>query len=509
MFVKMNKKFKEFLNENTIIVFDTNVYLNLYEYSPEVADKFIEAIYFIESYIYIPSTVKREFLKNHLACSGRQKKKFKNVSRELKKLTEKLSVQLNKQLNILDKFKFPKIDDLKNNSLEKLLEVEKTFDKYLEEHDVYEVMNKAFLEQDKILELFNEIMRGKRVFEELTADELYSFCSEGKDRYYKKVPPGFEDGKTKDGIDKYNDLILWKEVLKYCRKNNKDLIFVTDDVKKDWWIDDGTKKEFHNYLKTEFEENTSKEIFALNSQQLYGILGELYNVCTPDTIQTVLQYSLQKYIEQLTNYSDLTYDIQAEVVNSGETYVNTESLTNYDGSYFEIKEEIDKIDLISGTLEDYQEGIATYNLKFDINVSAESRCHWGRDDDTKDVILSWNYYIHKLSGQLDVEIIREVDNEYIADNIDDIINEFTYSEFKIIQLELEEVDFVDSDDLCVQCGKNIGEVYFGNEGKMVCEKCAIQDSKGELCPNCGRKMPFENMAGNGFCIKCTNENDNI
>ncbi len=124
------------------------------------------------------------------------------------------------------------------------------------------------MEQDKILELFNRIIDDKRVFEGLTVDELYSICSEGKSRYYKEIPPGFKDGKAKDGIDKYNDLILWKEVLKYCRKNDKNLIFVTDDVKPDWWIDDGIKKEFHSFLIKEFKEITYKDIFALNSQQL-------------------------------------------------------------------------------------------------------------------------------------------------------------------------------------------------------------------------------------------------
>lgn len=100
------------------------------------------------------------------------------------------------------------------------------------------------------------------------------FVQKEKSRYYKEIPPGFKDGKTKDGIDKYNDLILWKEVLKYCRENDKNLIFVTDDVKPDWWTGDGTKKEFHSLLIKEFKEVTCKDILALNSQQLYGILGD-------------------------------------------------------------------------------------------------------------------------------------------------------------------------------------------------------------------------------------------
>ena len=30
----------------------------------------------------------------------------------------------------------------------------------------------------------------------------------------------------------YNDVFLWKEILRYAKK---DAVFVTDDVKTDWW----------------------------------------------------------------------------------------------------------------------------------------------------------------------------------------------------------------------------------------------------------------------------------
>ena len=73
----MKEKFENFLEKESIIVFDTNVFLNLYEYSPEVADTFIEAIYFVKEKIYIPSTVKREFFRNHSECSGRKRRSLK------------------------------------------------------------------------------------------------------------------------------------------------------------------------------------------------------------------------------------------------------------------------------------------------------------------------------------------------------------------------------------------------------------------------------------------------
>ncbi|MDO4536195.1 MAG: PIN domain-containing protein [Clostridium perfringens] len=505
----MEKKFEEFLGNDAIIVFDTNVYLNLYEYSPEIADKFIEAIYNIEDSIYIPSTVKREFLRNHKNCWGRQKKKFKKASENLKNLTDKLSNQLNKQLSILDKFNFPKIDELTTNSLKKISELKQIFNEYLKEDDIYEVINKRFLEKDKIKELFNKIIDDKRFFEELTVDLLYDICLEGKKRYYNETPPGFKDGKTKDGIDKYNDLILWKEILKYCKENNKDIIFVTDDVKPDWWIDEGGDKEFHYLLYNEFKQITCKEILPLNSTKLYAILGSLYGISTPDTIETILQYSLPQYVNQLEN-SDLIYDIESEIVNSGEEYVDTKSLTNYDGEYFKLDDEVEWGNLFNSTLEDYQGGIATYKIVYDITINAISRYYCGRDEDTKDIILSDNYYIHKLSGKLTIEIMRKIDGEYISENVDesikDIVNEFDYSEFNI-DLELQEVNCVDSFDLCVQCRKNIGEVPYNNDEGMVCFQCAVGDSEGEICPMCGNKVSYEYMAGNGFCIECTNESD--
>ncbi|MGI6732433.1 MAG: PIN-like domain-containing protein [Anaerovoracaceae bacterium] len=85
----MVEKVKEYLaKDNSIIVFDTNVFLNLYEYSPHVSDFFIELISYIKDKVVVTSTVKREFYRNHKSCYHRQKKKFENVPHQLKKSTE-------------------------------------------------------------------------------------------------------------------------------------------------------------------------------------------------------------------------------------------------------------------------------------------------------------------------------------------------------------------------------------------------------------------------------------
>ena len=47
--------------------------------------------------------------------------------------------------------------------------------------------------------------------------------------------------------------LMWKEILRYAREKSVNVIFVTDDVKSDWWIDDNGQREFHPYLCQEFQ----------------------------------------------------------------------------------------------------------------------------------------------------------------------------------------------------------------------------------------------------------------
>ena len=53
---------------------------------------------------------------------------------------------------------------------------------------------------------------------------------EGNDRYEKKIPPGYKDAIKKSGIldnNAYGDLIVWKEILRFSKKEKKNIIYVT------------------------------------------------------------------------------------------------------------------------------------------------------------------------------------------------------------------------------------------------------------------------------------------
>ncbi|MEQ6389289.1 PIN domain-containing protein [Bacillaceae bacterium S4-13-58] len=259
----MVEKVKEYLTkDNSIIVFDTNVFLNLYEYSPHVSEFFIELISYIKDKVVVISTVKREFYRNHKNCYHRQKKKFENVPHQLKKSTESTKTKLIKQIDIWEKFKFPNIESFRNLIEERLTGLETAFDEYVEENDIFQEINDNFLNEDKILHLMEELIKSDKLMKEVSVDEIYEICEKGKNRYKSKTPPGFMDDKDKDGVDKYNDLIIWSEVIKYCKEKSVDLIFVTDDLKDDWWINnDSMKFEFHPQLVQEFEKETNIKLY--------------------------------------------------------------------------------------------------------------------------------------------------------------------------------------------------------------------------------------------------------
>ena len=57
---------------------------------------------------------------------------------------------------------------------------------------------------------------------------------EGELRYRSKIPPGYKDQGSKEGISIYGDLILWKQIIAHAKKVKKPIILIINDIKEDW-----------------------------------------------------------------------------------------------------------------------------------------------------------------------------------------------------------------------------------------------------------------------------------
>ena len=79
-------------------------------------------------------------------------------------------------------------------------------------------------------------------------EEIDKLFKLGEERFKKLFPPGFKDADKDDkkpddftfgGLAykrKFGDFIIWQQMIEHAKSNNlKDIIFITDDGKADWW----------------------------------------------------------------------------------------------------------------------------------------------------------------------------------------------------------------------------------------------------------------------------------
>lgn len=124
--------------------------------------------------------------------------------------------------------------------------------------------------------------------------EIKQIVSEGAYRYKNEIPPGYKDAFTKSGIRQYGDLIIWKEIIRFARENDKDIIFISNDVKADWIIVDESdkckeqekplKEELGNprrELLAEFEEDTGHKIWFYQTSKFIEYIEKTYQPDDP------------------------------------------------------------------------------------------------------------------------------------------------------------------------------------------------------------------------------------
>lgn len=95
------------------------------------------------------------------------------------------------------------------------------------------------LSNDEILEFIETTFEGKtgKPFGDAKIKEIIQL---GEKRYEAKIPPGYKDS-NKDSIEdatkKYGDLLVWLQTLEYAKENSCSVVFITDDKKEDWWLE--------------------------------------------------------------------------------------------------------------------------------------------------------------------------------------------------------------------------------------------------------------------------------
>lgn len=270
--------------KNGLIVFDTNVLLSLYRRPIDVRDDILNVLKGLKERIWLPQQVGFEYHEDRMEEANRHVKAIKELPSRFQEFSDK--IQQDYQNN-------PYIDYKKiKTSMTRLCS---TMHKHCNE---WLSSCPDFLHEDKILEVLTELFESKvgDVYDKSRLEEIYKI---GAERYANRVPPGYKDRKKKDGEQhRYGDLIIWLQIMEKAKAAEKDIIFVTDDEKEDWWeMFEGFKtgpcrsliKEFRNNVGNHIIWFYTTERFLTEAKKRVGITIKPKTI--EETKRPVLDYS--------------------------------------------------------------------------------------------------------------------------------------------------------------------------------------------------------------------------
>lgn len=259
-YIDLSQAEKSELWKNATFVFDTNVFLNLYRYTKKTRDIMFKAFSSFKDRIWMPNHVAHEIMKNRCGIIHETNERYDVVTREMESFLHKCCQEL--RLTSKD---------------EEYIELQKYISEWIKKNEKKNNLVESFFD-DAILEHLLTVFDGK-VGTAFSGEELLEIKKDGEIRFAKGIPPGYKDAKKKkDDVDNnaYGDLIVWKEILNYSKKEAKNIIYVTNDKKDDWWYSVGGKtvgprvelrKEFEIFTGQRFHMYTMASFISLFDEE--------------------------------------------------------------------------------------------------------------------------------------------------------------------------------------------------------------------------------------------------
>ncbi len=263
------------------IFIDTNFLLRFYTMSSEAQAKVLQLFGSDSTRIVISSQVEVEYLRNREGAI----RTYENA------LTVKLQKEFKELLNQVNAFY--------NNNKKLLLTappIQNLMDAYVKNGNDIETalsdlskknkgLHHELLYYDELMNKVNQLVKAPPLTEEYVKNlkkELDILIKDNPGVSSKLIQPvlmfpGAGDIKEKD--DPSGDFIIFHEMMDYALANNKDIIFLTNDIKKgDWMHVDGGP--LINYIEN-FYRNTRHLLFVLDAELA---MNKLYDVSTESVI---------------------------------------------------------------------------------------------------------------------------------------------------------------------------------------------------------------------------------
>jgi len=384
---KIGTREEKKLFAEAVVVYDSSALLDFYSYSEKAKDEIFELIFSkLEDRLWMPAQVQYEFLKN------RESVIYKPINTYLNLITKHESKKDGGYLDSIDSsLNTIKSKELKNIKGQIQTIIERTIKDDKHPHikqtslgdlnillvrlnnevkhfqSEFEIIKKKISAEIKVkerkisgvLKKDNLILKLDKTFEigkEYNYDQLTEVVREGKFRYDNEIPPGYEDQDGKIGFQVYGDLILWLQTIDYAKKINKPVIFITNDLKEDWWHENSDNKIPRHELIIEFS-NKVKQAFWMYTGELFLHKANTYFNSNVDnsTLQELQEINRDKFRkleeEWLSLLEEAVYDEEEIMANhkykyKGKalgTWLSNVSQDNKLGKKLDLLKEIEEI----------------------------------------------------------------------------------------------------------------------------------------------------------------------
>lgn len=317
------------LLKNGTIAFDANTLLDLYRVSDDQRKEIISVLRLVQDRIFIPYQVALEYQRGRLGEISAQQKAHQGLASIVEEAIGELLSYVNSKKKIIGEV----ISQLRDKDIKSELSTALEFG--VDEISAQvETAKKLMLEQfekvksghivefdvaktaDPVRDELDAILTSDRVGSMPDEAELKRRQVEGRRRVNDKVPPGYKDA-AKD--DPTGDYLVWQELLDFAKASDRNVLFVTNDEKEDWFlIAHGQKIGPRPELKKEMAVQANK---TYHQTSLFGFLTlakeHLDAPLSDATIESVFDVRVQANFEGVHTFEGRVVDIRVFVKTNG------------------------------------------------------------------------------------------------------------------------------------------------------------------------------------------------
>ena len=249
--------------DTAIFVPDANILLHCLRHPESVREQLLRLFGVLKDSLWIPYQVGLEFHRHRLDVEFGSRDAYDRITKEytaaleqarsrLRHLRAHPVISVDRESAALDRF---------INDFQARMEADK------DKHPAQAIADAV----DRLTDLLDGRVGAKWKLEQFNA-----LRKEGEVRYANKIPPGYMDSKKNAGqYDKFGDLIIWKDMMTKAKAEKRPIVFISDDVKEDWWwIYRGRKLGARPELIEEFKEVSGQSFHIYEFGQFLRIAAE-------------------------------------------------------------------------------------------------------------------------------------------------------------------------------------------------------------------------------------------